>query len=74
MAKATKVPQDYEVTLTLSRKEAETLRFILSRIGGHPLRTPRGFISAIADAMDEAGVMNIDLRVLCGAERIHFAE
>lgn len=56
MAKAIKkTPDDYEVVLTLSKVEAELLRRVLGRIGGHPSGLRR-HIDSMSAALDAAGV------------------
>jgi len=62
MATAEKVPANYKVTLTLNQNEAETLRRLLSKVGGDPLTTRRRFISSIASALQTAGVNYVDVR------------
>jgi hypothetical protein len=62
MATAEKVPVNYKVTLTLNQNEAETLRRLLSKVGGDPLTTRRRFISSIASALQMAGVNYVDVR------------
>lgn len=56
MAKATKVPGDYEITLTLSRDEAETLILTMGRTVGGNQRGKRAY--AIYRALDDAGVVS----------------
>ena len=61
MATATKESTtSYKVTLTLNQNEAETLRRLLSKVGGDPLTTRRRFISSIASALQTAGVKYVD--------------
>jgi hypothetical protein len=48
MAKAIKVPtDDFDVQITLNKKEAQTLLSILRTVGGHPERTARKYSDAI---------------------------
>lgn len=63
MAKATKttippvpVKPISTITLTLSMKEAEALRSVLSFVGGEPKLSRRGLIDQIDLALSEAGV------------------
>lgn len=61
MATAIKVRQeDYELELTLNRREAEALRALLNRVGGHPDTTRRGLVSGVASALQGAGVYLFD--------------
>lgn len=64
MAKAVKKefvaePPPYEVVLTLTQKEAETLMTILGRIGGCPYTSPRKFADRVYNSLDEIGVVNV---------------
>lgn len=56
MAKATKIPSDYKVTLELSKDEAETLLCLMNCIGGSSSNSPRKHTDQIALALDEIGV------------------
>lgn len=65
MAKATKTfleplapppPRPYNLTLTLSQREAETLRELFQHIGGDPATTARKHTDAMDAALIEAGV------------------
>lgn len=46
-----------EVTLTLSKDEAETLRALLDHVGGSHSRSRRKHTSAISGALSRAGVI-----------------
>ena len=56
MAKARKVPADFEVELSLTREEALALRAVCMRIGGHSATTRRKHFDAIAKVLDELEV------------------
>ena len=43
------------VTLELSHEETRVLKIVLSKVGGSPSTTLRGYISNISDALDDAG-------------------
>ena len=52
MAEATKIPvESYTVNLALTQREAEVLRTVLNRVGGHPDKTARGDINKITRAL-----------------------
>jgi hypothetical protein len=72
MATAEKVPANYKVTLTLNQNEAETLRRLLSKIGGDPKTTRRRFTNSIASALQKAGVNYVDVRLAPSSESIWF--
>lgn len=63
MAKATKTPSDYTLTLELSREEAEMMLFILRQIGGSP-EGKRGICDSINLALLKAGVDVVDADLL----------
>lgn len=44
------------ITLDLNLKEAEFLRFLLDRVAGDPVKSPRKFSNSINQALREAGV------------------
>lgn len=68
MAKAVMIKrEDYEVQLTLNREEAEALRAILNRVGGHPSTTRRGLIDGISNTLYMAGVVFRDRDIVRGA-------
>jgi hypothetical protein len=72
MAKATKKTVT-EITLSLSFEEAAALKYILYRIGGLAGNTPRCYTDAIASALGDVGVPNIDKSFLVsGLQSIHF--
>lgn len=78
MAKAEKklipVPpaqQPFEVMLTLNEQEAQTLADILAKVGGVPETTRRRHASAIAGALEEAGVRFHYTQFSCGAPDLH---
>jgi hypothetical protein len=62
MATAEKVPANYKVTLTLNQNEVETLRRLLSKVGGDSQKSRRRFINSIASALHMAGVNYVDVR------------
>jgi hypothetical protein len=63
MATATKKATTiYNVTLTLNQNEAETLRRLLSKIGGDLQKSRRRFTNSIASALHMAGVDYVDVR------------
>ena len=55
MAKATLIPAEPEVQLTLSKAEAQTLVDVISLAGGSPSTTRRKYANNILDAMHEVG-------------------
>jgi hypothetical protein len=62
MAKATKVPADYEVTLTLSRAEAESLKALTGNMSAAP-EGINGPLPVIYNALNAAGVSDIRARI-----------
>lgn len=71
MAKATKVPSDYELTLTLSKAEAEVLRFVMGNIGGSG--PARDLCISILRALKDASVNRPELRTEPKLDAIYFA-
>jgi hypothetical protein len=55
MAKATLIPAEPEVQLTLSKAEAQTLVDVISLAGGNPSTTRRKYAQNITDAMSKVG-------------------
>ena len=60
------------VQLDLSMEEAETLRMVARRIGGHPKWTRRGHIAHMDDALKNAGVPDVTLRDVFSSGAIHY--
>jgi hypothetical protein len=60
MAKVVKIEKEEapikSITIELSYREAQILRFLFNKIGGHPELTPRGNIDKINNALAVAGV------------------
>jgi hypothetical protein len=50
-----------EVTLTLSRDEAESLKSLTGFIGGSPVRSRRKHFDSISQALWVAGIHNVDM-------------
>jgi hypothetical protein len=72
MAKAEKVPADFEVKLTLTREEAEALKTgFCSRIGG-PLNSRRRHFDAINLALHEIKVNESDSDISPNNHSIYF--
>jgi hypothetical protein len=59
MAKATLIPAEPEVQLTLSKDEAQTLVDVISLAGGNPSTTRRKYAQNIMDAMRKVGYVYI---------------
>jgi hypothetical protein len=74
MARATKVPADYEIQLTLSRDEAEALRDVVGKVAGCSMNSPRKHTSAIFDALGLAGVPVRSFRCEGSRNGIMYAE
>jgi hypothetical protein len=55
MAKATLIPAEPEVQLTLSKAEAQTLVDVMSLAGGCPSTTRRKYADNIMDALGKVG-------------------
>ena len=55
MAKATLIPAEPEVQLTLSKAEAQTLVDVISLAGGSPSTTRRKYANNIMDALGKVG-------------------
>ena len=55
MAKATLVPAESEVQLTLSKAEAQTLVDVIGLAGGCPSTTRRKYADNIMDALGKVG-------------------
>ena len=55
MAKATLIPEEPEVQLTLSKAEAQTLVDVISLAGGSPSTTRRKYANNIMDALGKVG-------------------
>jgi hypothetical protein len=55
MAKATLIPAEPEVQLTLSKAEAQTLVDVMSLAGGSPSTTRRKYANNIMDALGKVG-------------------
>lgn len=70
MAKATKVPADYEVALTLNKREAEVLFFLLRNVGGDGARDQT---NAIMEALRCAGVERVNFRTHEKLNAFYFA-
>lgn len=73
MAKAKKVPADFQVELTLTREEAEALRAVCSRIGGPPASRRRHF-DAIAKELYPLGISENDSDISTRDQAIYFTD
>jgi hypothetical protein len=62
MAKAEMKTTGYTLNLTLNQAEAETLRAILSKIGGVAITSRRRFADAMRNALDSAGVAIVNVK------------
>lgn len=60
------------VNLALSVAEAETLRFLVARVGGDPDDSPRKHTDSIGHALDKAGVTEPYLAVVGDMNCIYF--
>lgn len=57
MIKVTKTPTTYEVTIKMSQDVAETLRFLLTHVGGIPHNDhPRAILQDLCDHMGDEGI------------------
>lgn len=74
MAKAKKVKAEYELQLTLSRAEAETLLFVCGRIGGCSMDSPRKHTDELFRALKDAGVAIEDLQTSATDRAIYFKQ
>lgn len=74
MAKAKKVVPErtYEVQLTLTQEEAETLRTICQRIGGSPEFTRRKHADSIKEALIDIGVDYVETDICPKSRAIYF--
>ncbi|WP_035800352.1 hypothetical protein [Kitasatospora mediocidica] len=63
------------ITMTLSREEAETLRFLFEKIGGSPTNSPRRHIDAMKIALSGAGAIRSELAIQSGRfDAIYFKD
>jgi hypothetical protein len=72
MAKAEKIPADFEVKLTLTREEAETLRAVCHRIAGDPQLSRRKHMDSINSALRNAGIESDTTDISRQREGIYF--
>jgi hypothetical protein len=67
----TKMPVPDTMTLTLSKDEAMALKWVLNKVGGHPVRTPRGLVAAINDRLN---VEPVSWETLPGKTSLYFGD
>ena len=60
-------PRERVVTITMKESEAETLRIIFQRIGGHDVKSRRSDIDAIEHSLENAGVKLLPRTCLDGS-------
>lgn len=56
------------ITIEMTRREAETLRILCNYVGGHPIKSRRGDMDALLNALDRIGIhMPADPEIISGS-------